>query len=94
MTTEWTDLGAAEQLARLPLQELTVGRKKIALVHKDGVFSALSGVCNHVGGPLGQGTLDGDWVVCPWHHWKFHCRSGEGEPGFEEDRVPSYPVKV
>ena len=38
--------------------------------------------------------LDGDYIVCPWHNWKFHRCSGLGEPGFEEDRVPAYPVKV
>jgi multimeric flavodoxin WrbA len=47
-----------------------------------------------VGGPLGEGTLDGDYVVCPWHYWKFHCRTGEGEPGYEEDRVPAHDVRV
>jgi multimeric flavodoxin WrbA len=31
---------------------------------------------------------------CPWHNWKFHRCSGVGEPGFERDRVPAYPVKV
>src|SRR5205085_4470080 len=49
--------------------------------------------CNHVGGPLGEGHLDGDYVVCPWHHWKFHSRTGEGEPGFEKDCVPSYELR-
>ena len=39
-------------------------------------------------------TVDGDYVVCPWHFWKFHRETGQGEPGFEEDRVPSYPVRI
>jgi len=43
---------------------------------------------------LGDGSLDGDYLVCPWHQWKFHRITGEGEPGFEEDRIPSFPVKV
>ncbi len=51
-------------------------------------------MCNHVGGPLGQGRLDGDYIVCPWHNWKFHCETGVGEPGYEEDRVPTYAVRV
>ena len=79
----WIDVGAADELAARPLQQVLLGRKKIALVCKDGQFSAISGVCNHVGGPLGEGKLDGDYVVCPWHYWKFHCRTGEGEPGYE-----------
>ena len=63
---------------------------RIALTHRDGEFGAISGVCNHVGGPLGQGRLDGDFVVCPWHYYKFHWQTGEGEPGYEADRVPSH----
>ncbi|MEX1050875.1 MAG: NAD(P)H-dependent oxidoreductase, partial [Gemmatimonadales bacterium] len=45
-------------------------------------------------GPLGDGHLDGDYIVCPWHNWKFHCVTGEGEPGFEQDRVPRFEVTV
>jgi multimeric flavodoxin WrbA len=59
-----------------------------------GNSAQLSGVCNHVGGPLGQGHLEGDYIVCPWHHWKFHRITGKGEPGFENDAVPSYEFRV
>ena len=90
----WVDVGAAGELGRKAVQQVMLGRTRIALVHKDGEFSAISGVCNHVGGPLGEGCLDGDYVVCPWHYWKFHRRTGEGEPGYEEDRVPAHEVRV
>jgi multimeric flavodoxin WrbA/nitrite reductase/ring-hydroxylating ferredoxin subunit len=76
------------------VQELRVGAKRIALTFRDGQFGAISGVCNHVGGPLGNGTLDGNYVVCPWHYYKFHWQTGAGEPGYEADRVPSHDVKV
>ena len=89
----WHDLGSVEELAKHRLRQITIGRAKIALSYKDGRFGAISGACNHVGGPLGEGSLDGEYVVCPWHHWKFHCRTGEGEPGFEADRVPSYELR-
>jgi multimeric flavodoxin WrbA/nitrite reductase/ring-hydroxylating ferredoxin subunit len=92
---DWADLGAAEELARRPLQEVAVARTRLAVSYRDGRFGVVSGICNHAGGPLGQGQLDdGDYIVCPWHFWKFHCRTGLGEPGFEEDRVPAYEVKV
>jgi len=93
-TPDWHDIGAAVELAGQPLQEVRVGRTRVALSHIDGVFSAIHGLCNHVGGPLGQGTMEDGYVVCPWHGWKFDARDGKGEPGFEEDRVPSFPVKV
>jgi multimeric flavodoxin WrbA len=43
---------------------------------------------------LGEGRLDGDYIQCPWHGWKFHRVTGVGEPGFEEDVVPRHDVKV
>ena len=89
----WHDLGPVEELARHRLQQITVGRTRIALTFQDGRFGAISGACNHAGGPLGLGTLDGDYVVCPWHHWKFHGVTGEGEPGFEKDCVPRYELR-
>ena len=91
---QWHDLGAVADLQRKPLQQITAGSTKIALIYRDGEFSAISGVCNHVAGPLGSGRLDGDYVVCPWHNWKFHYKTGQGEPGYEEDAVPPYALKI
>jgi len=90
----WHDLGPAERFTRRPLTAATVGRMKIVVTWQDGQFGALSGVCNHAGGPLADGRLDGEYVTCPWHNWKYHCRTGLGEPGFEADAVPRYDVKV
>ncbi len=92
--TQWTDVGSVEELKKKSLREVSFGKTTIALTHKDGAFTAISGVCNHVGGPLGEGTLDGDYVVCPWHYWKFHHKTGQGEPGHEQDQVPAYATKV
>src|SRR5262245_27631218 len=90
----WIDVGAAAELARRPVQMVRVHQARVALTCKGGEFGAISGVCNHMGGPLGQGRLDGDYVVCPWHYWKFHRSTGLGEPGFEDDVVPCYEVRV
>src|SRR5262245_37788631 len=68
----WHDLGPIEALQSPPLRQLRVGNLQIALSFANGTFGAVSGVCNHAAGPLGDGTLDGDYVVCPWHHYKFH----------------------
>ncbi len=96
MTEEagWIDVGAAEELAKAPLRQITIERRRLALSCKDGVFGVVDGHCNHAGGPLGEGRLDGDYIVCPWHYWKFHRATGLGEPGYEQDAVPSHRVKV
>jgi nitrite reductase/ring-hydroxylating ferredoxin subunit/multimeric flavodoxin WrbA len=91
---EWHDVGPERELCQREVQEVRLGKKRIALTCRAGRFGAIDGVCNHVGGPLGQGRLDGDYVVCPWHNWKFHCQTGAGEPGYELDAVPRHDVKV
>jgi len=91
---QWVDVGSADELRAVPVQTVTVGRARVALTFQDGKFGAVSAVCNHAGGPLGEGRLDGEYVVCPWHYWKFHCRTGKGEPGYEDDAVPAYDVRV
>ena len=91
---EWIDLGSVEELSLRPLQQVVVGRSRFAVTHGANGFGVVSGACNHAGGPLGDGRLDGDYIVCPWHNWKFHCRTGVGEPGYEEDCIPAYECKV
>jgi nitrite reductase/ring-hydroxylating ferredoxin subunit/multimeric flavodoxin WrbA len=91
---EWHELGEVESLKSKPLRQVAIGKTRIALSYVDGKFGAISGACNHVGGPLGEGHCDENgYVVCPWHNWKFHRVTGEGEPGFEADRVPRYELK-
>ena len=90
----WVDIGSSEELSRKPLAKVTAKTRELAVSFKDGKFGVVSNACNHVGGPLGEGRLDGEYINCPWHNWKFHRCTGLGEPGFEEDAVPAYPVKV
>src|SRR5690349_4071803 len=92
-TGEWIDVGAAEDFRRAPLREAKLGDRLVAISYKDGTFGVISNVCNHVGGPLGRGHLEGEFVVCPWHQYRFHRCTGAGEPGYEDDRVPGYGVK-
>ena len=94
MDEDWIDLGSAEALSAQAVQRHKAGHIEIALSCVNGEFGAIHNNCNHAGGPLGEGTLDGHYVVCPWHQWKFHRLTGLGEPGFEADKVPAYPVKV
>ena len=89
----WHDLGLVAELSRKPLQQIVVDRTRIALSYRNGAFGAISGACNHAGGPLGDGSLDGEYITCPWHNWKYHWKSGAGEPGYEEERVPSYELR-
>jgi 3-phenylpropionate/trans-cinnamate dioxygenase ferredoxin component len=73
--------------------ELVVSGKAVALFNVDGNFYALSNTCLHRGGPLGQGFVEGDTVMCPWHAWTFNLKTGENVVNGEL-KVPRYEVKV
>ncbi len=48
----------------------------VALFNIEGRFYALSNVCLHRGGPVGEGELDGPIVTCPMHGWEYDVRTG------------------
>jgi len=74
---QWHKLGSAAELKKKPLQQLEIGSVPVALSYADGQFGAILGTCLHEGGPLGEGSLENDCVVCPWHGWMFHRLTGE-----------------
>ena len=51
--------------------------EKILLANVGGEIYAMRSVCNHMGGPLEKGTLDGNVVTCPLHGSKWDVRTGK-----------------
>ena len=43
----------------------------VAIFNIDGKFLAVEDVCTHDGGPLAEGELEGDEIVCPRHGARF-----------------------
>jgi nitrite reductase/ring-hydroxylating ferredoxin subunit len=68
--------------------------RSIALFNLSGTFHAIDNTCPHAGGPLGEGTLAGEVVTCPWHDAKFNVKTGDvlGPPA--RNGVRSFPVRV
>ena len=67
---------------------------RIAVFNVGGTFYALEDTCPHAGGPLSEGKVDGEKVVCPWHDAAFDLKTGDvlSPPAFEG--VKSYRVVV
>jgi nitrite reductase/ring-hydroxylating ferredoxin subunit len=67
--------------------------KAIAVFNCDGSYYAIDNSCKHRGGPLGEGTLAGTVVSCPWHGWGYDVTSGacDVDPSISAQR---YEVKV
>ena len=72
---------------------IEVGGKTIAVFNRDGTFYAIDNTCKHRGGPLGEGSLSGTSVTCPWHGWEYDVTSGacSMDPSI---KVATFDVKV
>lgn len=58
-------------------RRVVVNSAEILLCNVDGKIYAIEDVCTHDGGPLDQGTLEGEHVVCPRHGATFDVRTGD-----------------
>ena len=54
-----------------------VEARRVALFHTSAGFFATDNTCPHRGGPLAEGDLIGDEVICPWHLWNFNVMTGK-----------------
>jgi 3-phenylpropionate/trans-cinnamate dioxygenase ferredoxin component len=71
---------------------VNVEGRSIALFRVKDEYFALANTCLHRGGPLGEGSLSGSVVTCPWHGWKFDVRTGAFTV-IPTLKVKSYSVK-
>ena len=58
-----------------------------------GRFHATSALCPHEDGPLNEGWLEGDAVVCPWHGFDFALDSGQCRVD-DALHISVYPVRI
>ena len=73
--------------------EAEVEGVSVCLARHKGTLSALDNICPHRQGPLGQGWLEGDAVICPWHSWAFNLETGIVDPP-EHAAVAVFPVRI
>jgi nitrite reductase/ring-hydroxylating ferredoxin subunit len=73
---------------------LQIEGRDIALFNVGGSYYAIDDTCPHQGGPLSEGSLDGDEVTCPWHDSRFDVKTGAVTADPATEGVRSYPVRV
>jgi nitrite reductase/ring-hydroxylating ferredoxin subunit len=83
-------------LAALPpgqVMQADVRGNSYVVCNAGGALYAYDGLCPHAGGPLGEGALHGNTLVCPWHAWEYDCRTGVNDYD-DSVRLTPFPVKV
>jgi len=81
------------ELADGEVAEFIVRGTSIAVARIGGEYRAVSNVCPHAGGPIGDGEVEGGLVRCPSHGWGFDLTSGvcDLDPSI---RLDTYPVRI
>ena len=72
---------------------VTFGDERIAIFRYDGKISAVSNVCQHQNGPLGEGRIRNGCITCPWHGYEYRPETGTSPPPFTE-KVATYRIAV
>ncbi|HXY69549.1 MAG TPA: Rieske 2Fe-2S domain-containing protein [Gemmatimonadales bacterium] len=89
----WHLLGTRAELeGRVPFA-VKLDRHAIAVFLHEGRLRAIGNGCNHKGGPLCEGRLRGEFVMCPWHGWEYSVVTGKGPEGYDEEQVPVFEVE-
>jgi len=86
-------VGSLSALPPGSVTEVILGEDTYAICNKNGELHALSGICPHAGGPIGQGMLNDNLVTCPWHEWSYDIASGENDYD-PVVKLEVFPVKV
>ena len=84
------------RLGEIPENEakaISVGGERVAVIHYEGAAYALTNVCKHQNGPLGEGKVVDGYLECPWHGYQFSPKDGTGPPPYC-DKVATYDVRM
>lgn len=77
MPRRWIAIISVDELPEGESRTFAVGKEWIALCKRGGQVYAVEDLCPHDTGPLGDGHLEGDEIVCPRHGARFDIRTGE-----------------
>jgi pyruvate oxidase len=90
----WHKLIDADELPEGRATTVTIGHESLCVTNtEEGGFGCLGNACPHQGGPLGEGTIEGGWLRCPWHGYDYSPKNGL-PPGAHADTPGAYRTEV
>ncbi|MEO9530924.1 Rieske 2Fe-2S domain-containing protein [Roseibium sp.] len=69
------------------------GDERVAIFKYDGKLSAITNVCAHQNGPLGEGKVLWGCITCPWHGYQYNLADGRAPAPFTE-KISTYRLKL
>jgi nitrite reductase/ring-hydroxylating ferredoxin subunit len=93
--------GSSEKIRVCSIHDIADNRAKVIAVNGERIaifkygnkVSAVSNVCKHQNGPLGEGKIIDGCITCPWHGYQYLPANGASPPPFKE-KVTTYDVHI
>ena len=90
---EFVDACAVADISENRARIVCISGERVAIFKYEGKISAVSNVCQHQNGPLGEGKIVAGCITCPWHGYQYVPQTGASPPPFVE-KVPTFNVRV
>ena len=92
--TGWLTVGALAAIPDKGARIVTAPDGERIAVFRDGdQVGAVTNLCAHQNGPLGEGRIIDGCITCPWHGYQYRLADGCAPPPFSEKLV-TYRVRV
>jgi nitrite reductase/ring-hydroxylating ferredoxin subunit/uncharacterized membrane protein len=91
---DWTDAGAEAEVPETGIGQLVADGLPLLVARRSGGIVAMLDRCTHRGGPLSDGEVDADCVVCPWHGSRFALADGSVRGGPASRPQPMLETRV
>ena len=86
-------VGPISDIAENRAKVLYVEGQNIAIFKYNGLLSAVSNICRHQHGPLGEGKIVDGCITCPWHGYQYQPANGQAPPPFKE-KLETYQLQL
>jgi nitrite reductase/ring-hydroxylating ferredoxin subunit/uncharacterized membrane protein len=91
---DWTAVLDASELVDGNPQQVIVAGNDVLLYRAKSAVYALANRCSHRGGPLHEGKIEGQEIICPWHSSRFRMQDGSVVRGPAVAPQPCYETRV
>ncbi|MFT6791831.1 MAG: sulfoxide reductase heme-binding subunit YedZ [Cellvibrionaceae bacterium] len=92
---EWVDIGSWRNIPNDRARVVTIGKdERVAIFrYEENKLAAVSNVCQHQNGPLGEGKVINGCITCPWHGFQYRPEDGRSPAPFTE-KIETYRLRL
>jgi 3-phenylpropionate/trans-cinnamate dioxygenase ferredoxin component len=94
LQVEYIEIAPLDQLPDGERLFIEVEGRSIVIFNLAGKLFAIGDVCSHDSGPVGDGDIEGNEIICPRHGAHFDIRTGKATALPAVQDIPCYPVRV